>query len=598
MRMILTQEILAARRRLESIQGCQILEDIEWLETILKWHLKIRIDIVNNNESEIVPKTSDWHMLIDEDYLWGDIKLFPDKLNGIKNTFEHQNFNGEKSDLFWRSGDVCLGNGFGGFVARGLDVDPKGDNIRLEWHVERCIEWLIAASRNEVSLPGEYFELPHFPPVSDRLIVFCEDQESYQQWLKAPIRFGTVDFLDHVENSCFFISCFRDKNKQVIQTHNWNAFVDFPNAEKRTGLWVLLDKIPVLSPWQAPENWGEVIDICKTDGFNISEIVSRIYTNNYKSRPTILLLGFPIPQAKGAQNIQIFWQPLLLTPFTISKGFASMKEAARAATKKIFHKTSPINWVRSFNGHLEAINSRGHFSSTMTKLKILQIGGGALGSAIAEYLVRGGCKNLTIMDSDRMEMGNMVRHTLTLQSLHKNKADELKKRLDSVFPSVETKSLNENLKYYLKKDSTFLSNYDLILDITGSDQVISELSPKLSNSAIPLVSLSLSIGAKRLYFFYSLNQQNIAEDFHLKINPWLEKDKDETTDVVYPREGVGCWHPLFPAQANEIFMMAGAAVKLMAKISEHHLEEGLYIIEQINDEFGFQGIRIKTSIES
>ncbi len=49
--------------------------------------------------------------------------------------------------------------------------------------------------------------------------------------------------------------------------------------------------------------------------------------------------------------------------------------------------------------------------------------------------------------------------------------------------------------------------------------------------------------------------------FQKLIQPWLEKEIRENGGRELPREGIGCWHPVFPARVDDVWMMASLAVK-------------------------------------
>ncbi|MBL0240398.1 MAG: hypothetical protein IPQ00_07480 [Chloracidobacterium sp.] len=43
----------------------------------------------------------------------------------------------------------------------------------------------------------------------------------------------------------------------------------------------------------------------------------------------------------------------------------------------------------------------------------------------------------------------------------------------------------------------------------------------------------------------------------------MNTDAAENADVIPPREGVGCWHPVFPARADDIWMWGSIAIKVL-----------------------------------
>lgn len=60
-----------------------------------------------------------------------------------------------------------------------------------------------------------------------------------------------------------------------------------------------------------------------------------------------------------------------------------------------------------------------------------------------------------------------------------------------------------------------------------------------------------------------------------------------------PMKGIGCWHPVFPARIDDIWMLASAGVKwIEASLSRGSTEEiELVVIEQIWENGDFGGLR-------
>jgi ThiF family len=62
------------------------------------------------------------------------------------------------------------------------------------------------------------------------------------------------------------------------------------------------------------------------------------------------------------------------------------------------------------------------------------IGAGAVGSAFAELLVRGGVHRLLVLDSEGVQVGNLTRHSLTMEHVGTPKALGLATRLNKISP--------------------------------------------------------------------------------------------------------------------------------------------------------------------
>ncbi len=63
-------------------------------------------------------------------------------------------------------------------------------------------------------------------------------------------------------------------------------------------------------------------------------------------------------------------------------------------------------------------------------------------------------------------------------------------------------------------------------------------------------------------------------------------------DHPLPRAGPGCWHPLFPARIDDIWMLAATAIKYLEQITENGLlDSKLVVFEQLFENGEFLGVR-------
>ncbi len=91
-----------------------------------------------------------------------------------------------------------------------------------------------------------------------------------------------------------------------------------------------------------------------------------------------------------------------------------------------------------------------------------------------------------------------------------------------------------------------------------------------------------------------------SNNFYKQISPWLEKEKKEFSEVELPREGIGCWSPIFPARYDDILLASSTAIKvienfienqnkeeLIAIYEQHSASDGIFIgyrkVEELND---------------
>ena len=106
---------------------------------------------------------------------------------------------------------------------------------------------------------------------------------------------------------------------------------------------------------------------------------------------------------------------------------------------------------------------------------ILIVGLGGVGSCAAEFLVRSGIGNLTIVDGDTVDITNINRQLPALNStIGKNKTDVVAERILDINPKINLKKINEFLEPERMEEILTQEKFDYVLDCIDS------LSPKLA----------------------------------------------------------------------------------------------------------------------
>jgi len=94
--------------------------------------------------------------------------------------------------------------------------------------------------------------------------------------------------------------------------------------------------------------------------------------------------------------------------------------------------------------------------------KILLIGVGGVGGAVAHLLVRAGVQNLTIMDFDKVSPSNINRQFVAYNStIGKYKVDVLSEQLRDINPDINLISLNQKFD---SSNNIDLNEYTMIID--------------------------------------------------------------------------------------------------------------------------------------
>ena len=106
---------------------------------------------------------------------------------------------------------------------------------------------------------------------------------------------------------------------------------------------------------------------------------------------------------------------------------------------------------------------------------ILIVGLGGVGSFAAEFLVRSGIGNLTIVDGDTVDITDINRQLPALNStIGKNKTDVVAERILDINPEINLKKINEFLEPERMEEILTQEKFDYVLDCIDS------LSPKLA----------------------------------------------------------------------------------------------------------------------
>jgi molybdopterin/thiamine biosynthesis adenylyltransferase len=285
----------------------------------------------------------------------------------------------------------------------------------------------------------------------------------------------------------------------------------------------------------------------------------------------VMLVGFSMPERIGGPPCLLHWQALLLPVLCQGNqsfpGFRPNREATRYRVDRtqVLAGAAPLEWLASENWASAQLVSRGSLPAAITDRHVLLIGGGALGSAIGELLLRAGVRRFTVVDDETLQAGNLCRHTLTLGDLKSNKAASLAKRLGQVSPHATVDAITSTFPPAAVQDIATATACDIVIDCTAEDAVLRELARFPWGDQKRFVSLSLGYAARRLFCFVAEGATFPDAMFQSAIGPWLERERGEAVGAELPREGVGCWHPIFPARADDVWLMAAAAVKHLEK---------------------------------
>ena len=574
--------LLAGRRAIDGIAGAKVIQDLRWYERPERWALLVSLS-PRLEPTEFVPVLTNWYVLIEDRYPRGGVTVLPAKAGGITATFQHQKLNLEgESELPWRTGELCLSTNLNALGRRGYDTEPADQDAKLGWHVNRALEWLVAASKGQLAEAGDPFELPPLSNIHSGLIIVRENAESFLKWNGVSDSFGFVR-LGRINSQPlrWIVRDFRTTSGRVVLDCSWGLAMS-ANSEDDMGIWIRSPQIPIVLPWRFPITFGELRSSLTSAGISFDEICRSITGEQFRDgKRHFCLVGFPIADEIGASPSLMSWQSIMLPTLSAPNrnGFRGARLWERDR-ELVVSSGVKANWTTTENWDGNQIRTRGCLPSAMTARKTAIIGAGAVGAVLGELLVRGGVDDLLIVDKENLDVGNLSRHTLTMNDVDQRKASSLAIRLNSVSPHARVRGIDKPFDQVEGPERTALLGVNVVWDCTGNDDLLLDLEQASWTSQPIICSLSLSFGARRLYM-YVQKAPFRADTFLSQLQPWLLRDLEERGPEPLPREGTGCWHPVFPASAVDIHLMVSFALKAFSITSGEMPEPKLVVFEQI-----------------
>jgi len=588
-----TPALRAARRSLQEVNEIADVSEWKYASRLGRWTVMFNVHLPG--VGDFSEKTG-WHFVVSPDYPYGTIQVFPDAKAGIIDTYPHQRGNTHRdTSRPWRDGEICVTNQFQHFGRYALTDEPWTSYERLLWYARRTVGWVRAASSGELTLDNDFYEQPAFDASGETNwhFAFQEDAITFELWSRSPAVIGTVDMIQSSSSGeTILISRFRDLRGRTIITAPWRPRHSDQPVRRLKGVWIRIPGPPVIPPFAAPATLAELADVTNEYELDLWHALEPLCRKVRDQTEFILLIGYPVKRLNRDDWSALRWQAVVFNALAngtqVMHGF---RPGSPAGQWRIDRQTSlradkPLNWQPTDNWQVEAITSRGAHPKSLREAKTLLIGAGSLGSLLAEQLIRGGVSNLVIVDNDILEIGNLVRHSLPISDVHRGKAGSLASHLNSINPNVSVTAWSEGFR----PDPERYRDYDLVIDTTGSDEVVYSLSDIAWDADTAICTVSIGYKAKRLYFYGHRGSQFPLMRCLDFIEPLAIEDYGNTRMEDVPREGLGCFHPVFPARIDDMTLLASCAMKEIARFMEDDVLERRSTFKQLEQAGVFGGI--------
>lgn len=220
---------------------------------------------------------------------------------------------------------------------------------------------------------------------------------------------------------------------------------------------------------------------------------------------------------------------------------------------------------------------RGSFSKNLKSKRIALVGLGAIGSMVANSLAHCGASKIGLWDFDIVEPGNICRSTYTINNLGESKVKAIASIIKSINPFIETQNLcphgywlshapcnpnktefigasfYANVNYKSQEEATKeLKGYDLVIDCTGSNEMLHFLSYAIPKADI--ISMCITNHANELLCISNKD----GNPFEIR-KSYLSRIEQDTKNFYI--EGDGCYSPTFLATNCDIASLVNLALR-------------------------------------
>ncbi len=528
-----------------------------------KWEFAFELDVSASFQG-LPPKVT-LRAVIDDHFPLSTVDFYPDGAEPAG--FPHQDA---------ESGKLCL------FDERLAPYDER----RLHTFVDWAKQWIADAAAGKLVLPSDPYELPDFSrklvtkplPPSPQLY-FVEDDASFGSWNDKLGRAGEVEFVVPRQIGVFPVRFSIDSAD--FYEPAFGSLIE-KGRTRFKGRWILLPEIRVHRHRPA-QTFGELHRLCTDVGIDLLKQMYESWSASAGAEhPAMVLIGVPIPATFGGKHIEVHWQPLLLAAPDTKKikidGFRPMTGGSvnhwnYLLQRNTFGDVTQLPWGKATNIAAGRLYARGAMAAQLRLSNVAIVGCGALGSAVAEMLARGGvgCKphSLKLYDPQRFEIENTCRHTLDGTDLPLTKAEGLALRLSSACPLSTIEGVVASVPTSL---SQIFSGANWVFDCTASEAAFEALNAEAAAKDVRLISLFLSFRAEFLTLAASgvdrTAKMALDELYSAIRSRAVAVDPDEyfstpaKEELVLP--GAGCWHPTFPATLGSVWLLASSAIDFIS----------------------------------
>lgn len=483
-------------------------------------------------------------------------------------------------------------------------------------YIERLHQWLVRGATNSHELDGQPLHPPAVYPGSIDLpsVIIRQDTPSFA----GPFWLG--------------FAVMENRNENRVDLVGWQQGLQKPVSGFLSPAILLNENFPFEYPNKAEDLFKQIELLgVKTETIHAFSLFSSLVNNN--ETPLYLILGSPM---RGIKHQKTFQHLSVWSIDEQTKNSIKMEiDCLGLLTKKVDDeftakvkilsdeckefsisalKSANMRWCSVQEDRSEVtIRRDNNTSANAYSDKAIAVWGcGALGSYIAEILVRSGATHLILRDNKKVNPGILVRQNYEDADIGNWKCESLKKRLRRINPTVTIETDHDDISSSfntLAELSEDESNpYDLIIDATASNFVHLSLEEYLKGVTPNIVLASVIIGAKAssalFSYFPSVKSGAISDALRKsKIKALKTKGMGNYAKEFWPNQAdflnfqpePGCSDPTFIGSSIDMMILVGRVMDLLGKslisatfssthmLSKNPLEDKDFCLEHAED---------------
>lgn len=354
------------------------------------------------------------------------------------------------------------------YLASDVEWDPSDGMYGL---VERLVEWLRRAAIDDLDPAAAPLHPPYAPTFGNYLTVVVRDdapRPADAPWI------GFAPLVVHSDTR--------------VDLDGWLEANSTESGRDGDVAAVVLSHREL--PYQYPTRLGpllEELEACGVARHQLLAVVRAAARHNHEDAPLLVVIGTPMRGIKAGERHQhlAVWH---IRDRDTNKLRSSVSEPSETSgtlegrdmlpvALDRWAATADIDWCHVDEARPEVTRSRDG-KSPMTEFagrSVALLGCGAIGSHLAEHLVRAGVTDITLVDNAGVSTGNLTRQTYDEDDLTKPKPRALAHRLQRIKPHLQPVQSPTDAVGLAGDPASLIWRHDIIIDASANETVAKRL---------------------------------------------------------------------------------------------------------------------------